>query len=78
MKYVKKKDTDRIRKILQREYDEAVYKKIMTLRNRCGKFLRLFDMAGITEVYESLGEGRKALVSPIVMSDLAVLISMPL
>ncbi len=65
--YVKKKDIDTVRKIAQREYDEAALKVAKVMRNRAIQFLKLYDFSDIEKVYDELCEARKALVAPVVM-----------
>ncbi len=67
--YVKKKDMDLIRKIVQKSYDETVYQKLLTMRYRIERFLKLYDPDAITRVYIDLADARKPLVKPIILND---------
>ena len=64
--YIKKASQETLRKILQRNYEMEVNKKLKILRKRLYEFLRLYDIDEIEKVYSNLPEARKILVTPIV------------
>lgn len=68
-RYVKKRDMDNVRRILQQDYYERVYGELLIMRNRIKKFLGKYDLKAISGVYERLGDGRKDLVTPVIMTD---------
>lgn len=67
--YVKTKDLERIKKIIQKDYDEKVYKALATLRYRIERFTKQYDIRSIDEVYNQLPDARKVLVAPIIPTD---------
>ncbi len=69
MEYVKLKDIDKVKRIAQRDYYQAVLDKMMTMRYRIDRFLKVYDMESIEMVYDKLCEARKALVVPVISSD---------
>ncbi|WP_026523316.1 MULTISPECIES: hypothetical protein [unclassified Butyrivibrio] len=68
-KYVKDKDKDLARKIAQRDYEEKTLKTMRNLNYQINRFLQLYDSSAIENVYEHMGEARKAIVEPIIPSD---------
>ncbi len=68
-KYVRKKDVDSVRDVLQREYDLKVYDELLKLRRQACRFAGEYDFTRISGLYEEMSPGRKALVTPIIMTD---------
>ncbi len=67
--YVKAKDMGLVRDIVQRDYDEEIYKVLMSIRYRIQQFLKLYDVTQINKVYSDLAGARKQLVKPLIPSD---------
>ncbi|MCR5716678.1 MAG: hypothetical protein K6G23_07535 [Lachnospiraceae bacterium] len=67
--YVKKQDMDKVRGILQKEYDEAMYKALITVRYRIQLFIKQYDLNRIDQVYSGMGDARKQLVKPLIPTD---------
>lgn len=67
--YVKKQDIDMVRGIVQKDYDEAIYKELKTVRYRLQHFLKCYDVTQINKVYSNLAEARKQLVKPLIPTD---------
>ncbi|MBR4668108.1 MAG: hypothetical protein IKO76_05050 [Butyrivibrio sp.] len=67
--YVKTKDLDAVRKIVQKSYDESVYKKLLTMRYQIERFLKLYDSDAISGIYRDLGDAKKPLVNPLIPTD---------
>ncbi len=67
--YVKAKDLDEVRKIVQKSYDESVYKKLLTMRYQIERFLKLYDFDSISKIYGELTDARKLLVNPLIPTD---------
>lgn len=68
-KYVKKAETEMVRKIMQREYDEAVLRVMREDKRRLETFLRMYDPDSIPDAYGKMSSGRRALVKPVVETD---------
>ena len=64
--YIKKTEKGEIRRILQRDYEKAINKKLNSLKRKLSKFLKTYDIDEIERVYTNLPEARKILVTPIV------------
>ena len=58
-----------IRKFIQKDYELALNKKLKTLQKRLQKFISIYDIKEITDVYDNLLEGRKNYVVPMIESD---------
>ncbi|QFJ55158.1 hypothetical protein [Pseudobutyrivibrio xylanivorans] len=69
LKYANKKSQKLVKKLVQRDYETAVNKKIVSLKNVLEKFLSKYDVDEITEVYEKLSPARKELLLPIIESS---------
>ncbi len=67
--YVKQRDIDKVKQIVQRDYDEDVKKKLLTLRYRLDRFLKLYDVDMIGKAYEELSDARKVFIDPIIVPD---------
>jgi hypothetical protein len=67
--YIKTKDIEMVRKIAQKDYDVSIEETLLTIRYRIERFLKLYNIQSIEDVYNRLGEGRKALVNPIIPTD---------
>ena len=67
--YVKTRDLDVVRGIVQKDYDESMYKALVTMRDRIGRFLKVYDMDSIEKTYSNLSAARKQLVNPLIPSD---------
>ena len=67
--YVKSKDMDLIRKIVQKNYDEAVHNELLKMRYHLTRFLKLYDIDQIKNVYSKLAGARKPLVIPLISTD---------
>ncbi|MCR5671884.1 MAG: hypothetical protein K6G10_12835 [Butyrivibrio sp.] len=69
LEYVKAIDRAMIAATVQKHYDKQLLNKIKVMHKRLDSFLRLYDFDSIQEVYKDLGEGKKALIDPILMPD---------
>lgn len=69
LEYIKAKEIDLVRRIVQRDYDLAVIEKINTMRYRLEKFLKLYDMDEMFSVYNDLSDARKPLIDPIIKTN---------
>ena len=67
--YVKTKDLEVIRKILQKDYDKTIHDKLLTIRYRIYRFIKIYDMDAIERVYDKLPVAKKMLVKPIIQTD---------
>ncbi len=67
--YVKNQDMDMVRGIVQKDYEEAIYKELTTVRYRIQRFLKCYDVTQINKVYSNLAEARKQLVKPLIPTD---------
>ncbi len=69
LEYVKEKDIDKVKRIVQRDYYNALLDKLLTVRYRIERFTKIYDIGSIARVYDDLSEARKALVTPLIPSD---------
>ncbi len=69
LEYVKEKDIDKVKRIVQRDYYNALLDNLRTARYRIERFTKLYDIGSIERVYDNLSEARKALVTPMIPSD---------
>lgn len=69
LEYVKSQDIDKVKRIVQRDYYDALLDTLLTVRYRIARFIKLYDISSINMVYDNLSEARKALVTPIIPSD---------
>ena len=67
--YIKRRDLGKVRRAVQREYDEKVYAEMSAAKGRIERFLRNYNPENIKGIYSNMGEARRALVQPITMPD---------
>ena len=67
--YLGKKDLDIARQLAQQEYEKQLLKTAKSLLRKAKERTVVFDDHPLQEVYDSLHEARKALVTPLVISD---------
>lgn len=63
--YIPKYEMSKIKMLVQRDYDEKIYKKLAQMTNRLEKFNKAYDVDHIEQLYQKLPDGRKKLVIPI-------------
>ncbi len=63
--YIPTYEMDRIKLLVQRDYDEKVQKELHNLIGRIERFIKGYDVDRIDQLYEKLIKGRKHLVDPI-------------
>lgn len=68
-KYISVADSKIATKIIQREYELSVNKKLVEMEKRLEKFIKNYDVDDIANLYLKLPEGRKRCVVPIVMTE---------
>ena len=64
-KYIKKEQKEELRKIVQRDYEISINKKLNELNRKLSGFLRTYDIDEIERVYTNLPEARKKLITPL-------------
>ena len=64
--YVNNKEKDLLKKIVQRDYEISVNKKLFMLKKSLSNFLKKYDIDDIEKAYLDLPEARKSLVTPII------------
>ena len=69
LEYVKEKDIDKVKSIVQRDYYNALLDNLLTVRYRIERFTKIYDIGSIARVYDDLSEARKVLVTPLIPSD---------
>ena len=67
--YLSKDRIDDIRPIIQKEYELKVNKEIKEQIGKLEKYLKSGNINSIKEIYESTGNAKKALITPIISSD---------
>ncbi|MBO4901571.1 MAG: hypothetical protein J5518_02075 [Lachnospiraceae bacterium] len=65
--YVKKKETDTLRRVAQREYERDLLRKLTRLRENLHLFLSHYDIGGIAQEYAKMAQARKTLINPVVL-----------
>ncbi len=68
-RYVPKSEIKGIQDMLQRDYEESLLK---TLQKNCAmlsSMIKRYDLSPIDKDYESLSEGRRKLVDPVIVTD---------
>ena len=68
-KYAGKDKLKLVKKLIQRDYEVEINKRLKDLRNRLNRFLSNYDISYIGTLYESLPEARKNVVVPIIEPD---------
>ncbi len=68
-KYMGADEEKVIRKYIQREYELTLNKKLKVLQKRLQKFISIYNINEITNVYDNLILGRKKYVIPLIDSD---------
>ena len=67
--YVKTEDMDIVRKIVQKNYDEAIYHELLTMRYRIERFIKLYNPKSVEQIYHKLADARKNLIVPLILTD---------
>ena len=67
--YVRSADVDSVRRIVQKDYDELLYKELLNMRQSMRRFLKHYDPYLVTKAYSNLADARKPLVSPLIPTD---------
>ncbi len=67
--YISSSNTNKIKELVQREYDEKVLNELSSLEKRLKKFLNTYEWDSIDVIYEKLCKGRKIYVTPIVPTE---------
>ncbi len=65
-KYMGADKEKEIKKYIQRDYEFVLNKKLKELHKRLQKFISLYDIKEIFDVYDSLIDGRKEYVTPLI------------
>ncbi|MBQ3795241.1 MAG: hypothetical protein II842_02975 [Butyrivibrio sp.] len=68
-RYIPTYEKDKIKALVQREYDRNIKKELESSRNKLQKFLKSYDINNIDAAYENLHQGRKSLITPIIPSQ---------
>ncbi len=71
--YISIIEKEKIHLIAQRDYEEKVYKALMSMKNRLKKFIDGYDPDAIYNIYERMCPVRKELISPIVPTEKMVI-----
>ncbi len=69
LEYIRVKDIEKVKKLVQKDYYQSLLEKMLTMRSGITRFLKSYDADAITAVYDNLSDARKALVVPVVISD---------
>lgn len=68
-RYAKASEKDILRRVIQRDYDVSVKRKLLHLRNTLERFLRQYDIDEIEKVYDKMSATKKKLAVPIIEPD---------
>lgn len=68
-KYISSKEIDHVKELAQKEYDLEVLKRIKKEMYCLGLYEGLLEKGTYESIYDSLTETRKALVTPVYLSD---------
>ena len=69
LEYIRKSDIDKVKQIVQRDYNKVLLDKLLTMKYRIERFLKIYDISSIEDVYNNLSDARKALVKPLIPTD---------
>ena len=67
--YISVIEKERIHLLAQRDYEEKVYRTLISMRNRLKKFIDGYDPDAVDNIYERMCAVRKELVTPIVPTE---------
>jgi hypothetical protein len=65
-RYIPTYEKDKIKAIVQKEYDLRIKKELESSSQKLQKFLKSYDLSNIETLYENLHYGRKSLIDPII------------
>ena len=68
-RYIPTYEKDKIKALVQREYDTNIKKELESSSKKLQKFLKSYDISNIDAAYEKLHQGRKSLINPIIPSQ---------
>lgn len=68
-RYAKTSERKLVQKLVQRDYEKAVNRKLLAMKKTMERFINSYDVDGINEIYNMAPEGRKALIKPIIETD---------
>ncbi len=64
-RYISTAEKDKIKSLVQCEYDKKVHDEIVSLEKRLRRFLSSYDISKLDKTYDKLCKGRKSFVVPI-------------
>ncbi len=67
--YARAGEKDNLRRVIQRDYDVSVKRKLTHLRNTLERFLQQYNIDEIEKVYDKMAEPRKKLAIPLIEPD---------
>lgn len=67
--YIKNSQIKTVAKIVQRDYEKALNKKLKDMYKNLERFNRTYDFDDIKDIYNKLPEAKKELVIPLIESD---------
>lgn len=65
-RYIPASEKDKIKALVQREYDQKIKRELEQSSKKLQKFLTSYDVNNIEAIYEKLHVGRKNLIDPII------------
>lgn len=65
-KYISGKEIKLIKRIMQRDYELAINKRLKDMQNKLQKFLKGYDVDSIERIFVDMNSGRKILVTPFI------------
>ena len=66
---VKSGDVSSLRDIAQKGYEKRISKELMLMKQSLETFIRNYNVPKLSEVYEHMANGRKALIEPLIETD---------
>lgn len=67
--YVRNAELEAVKRKLQLDYDRELCNVVRKVRLKIDRFMKMYDMNMITDVYDRLCDARKEMVIPVVLSD---------
>lgn len=67
--FVPQENWEEIRPMIQLNYEEKLFRKVKEMRKTLEHFLQKYDETALTGVYDGMSQGRKNLITPLVLSD---------
>ncbi len=72
-RYIPTYEKDKIKAVVQKDYDLSIKKELEFSVKKLQKFLKCYDPSKIESLYENLHQGRKSLIDPIIPTNAMII-----